>query len=321
MSLFEQAAERSSGDAADWARRTDQHLREQRRSATASVALEATARRHADSFDAVVLERLLAADTPPLGVYGTGLYRVGERFLPALFVMPELVGARELKSISVQHAKPGVPAVTLLGRLNLDVPPDGLVVAMPLPSEEAVSVHCDMWGTLGIPVWLADGRKGILTAGHVASTLGAAPTVDGKPIGTVIYRNHRKLHRSPETSADVSAIALSEDGVQIVGSAPYQAIGSAIKLHRARALGRSQTNPAGDLIRSVHISVAVDTFGEWEDIATVDAAISIPGDSGAAVLDDDDEVIGQIVGGHPPAYSLVQNVELLFRDSKTTFRR
>jgi hypothetical protein len=320
MTLLEQASKRSSDAALAWVRKADQRLSEQGQSYEASRALEGTAFEHSEMLSHDDLERLLAPETPPLGVFGAGLYRAGDGFLPALFVMSEFIGDPGHRRIEVQRAERGVAAVTLLRRLDLQAPPDAVVVTLPLPSEQASSVHCDMWGTLGIPVTVADGGKGILTAGHVASTLGAAPTVAGVPIGTVAYRNHRRLHRLPELTADVAVIALSEEGLRIAGSAPFDKVGAGTWLGRVRAYGRSATNPGGDLIRSLHERFAVDEFGAWDDVATVDEAISIDGDSGAAVVDEDDAVIGQIVGGHPPTYSLVQNVELLLSDSGTTFR-
>jgi hypothetical protein len=312
----------STERAAAWARGTGAQLRTLSRDRSAIDVVFSIAATDPKVFSQQDLDLLLAPYTPPLGIYGTGLYFNGETWVPALFVMPELVEGARTDAIEVVHARSGVPAVTVLRRLGVSPPPDGFVVTLPLPVEElGIGVDCDVPGTLGIPVWLEDGHKGVLTAGHVGRPVGAEATVDGRPIGHVTYTNHRKLHRSPEASADVAVIDLSADGVRIVETPPYVRTGVAVKLGRARAVSRSNTNPGGDLVRAVHETVAIDEDGEWADVAMVDEGISVRGDSGSAVINDANEVIGQIVGGHPPTYSFVQNAELLLSDSKTSFRK
>jgi len=269
------------------------------------------------------VRRIQAPDTPPAGIFGAGLFRRGrdDSYVPALFVMQELVGVRPTNSIDVVRQPSTAPAVSLLGSIGLEPPPGGVVVSMPVPHELATKIHCDMFGTLGVPVWLADARQGVLTAGHVAQAIGAQPTVNGNVIGVVVHSNHRRLHQFPDSSADVAAIALNEMGLKLEQVPPFHAVGSAEKLHKAWAFNCSGTGSNGELVRSVHQTFAVDEMGQWEDVATVDAAISIDGDSGAAVIDDQGNLIGQIVGGHPMAYSLVQNIDLLLGDSDARVRQ
>jgi len=275
-----------------------------------------------DLIGVEALNRVRAPDTPPAGIFGAGLFGSGDadKYIPALFVMQELVGLKPSDSIEVIDPHGSEPAVILFQRLAIDPPPGGVVVALPVPHELGTKVHSDMAGTLGVPVWLSDGREGVLTAGHVARTIGAQPTSNGTPIGVVTHSHHRHLYRSPTTTADVAAIALNQTGLGFVQKPPFSAVGQARKLDRAWAFNASGTSPNGELVRSFHQDFALDDKGEWKDVAMVDAAISIDGDSGSAVMDSEGNLIGHIVGGHPMAYSLVQNIDVLLSDSKARVR-
>ncbi len=322
MTLLEQASDFARPDAADWVRFADHQLRS--RDSSVLDELDLAVSLQVDVIGQEQLDRVLARDTPPHGVYGAGLFRIGSelRFVPALFVMPELLGRGGSESIEVTYAARNAPALTFLSEVGLTPPDDGVVVTLPVPRDIGTKVTCGIrYGTIGTPVWLEDDRKGILTAGHVAQTVGEIATVDGYPIGPVTYTNHRGLHRSPEASADVAAIAVNDDALDIVGNLNLKEVATARKLDRVRAFNYSGTGPEGDLVRSIHENFAIDEqTGEWEDVALVDLAISIEGDSGSVVVDSHGALVGQIVGGHPPTFSLVQNIDLLLSDSGTRVR-
>jgi hypothetical protein len=320
VSLLDRAQELTSQGAIAWVRAADQLLQAPSRIRATTDVLLATAQEHGGQLRDIDLERLLSPDTPRFGVFGAGLFRLGDEFVPAVFVMPELVGLSDKPAIEVFNPARDLPARSLIRHLELEIPAGGVLVGLPQPIENGISVQCDMRGTIGAAVTLADDSSGVLTAGHVGKTVGAPATVDGRPIGTVTYSNHRALHQSPEASADVAVISLSNEGRTGLSLPVFQGLGSATQLARVRALTSSGTNPNGDFVRAIQERFALDELGEWQDVALVDAAISIGGDSGAAVVNDANEVIGQIVGGHPPAYSLVQDMELLLQDANVSLR-
>jgi hypothetical protein len=321
VTLLDQASDLAQPYAADWVRFTDHQLRS--RGSSFQDELETTVLLQADMIGPQQLDRVFAPDTPPYGVFGAGLFRNGLEltFVPALFVMPELLGRGGSESVEVIDATKNAPELAFLAPLGLMPPGDGVVVALPVPRELGIRVTCDFYGTIGTPVWLEDDRKAILTAGHVAKTVGAIARVEDHPIGPVVYSNHRGLHKSPEASADVGVIALNDDALDIVGKLDLKHVGSAAKLDRVRAFNYSGTGSKGEVVRSIHETFAVDEkTGEWEDVAVVDLAISVDGDSGSVVVDSHGALVGQIVGGHPPTYSLVQNIDLLLKDSRTRVR-
>jgi hypothetical protein len=58
----------------------------------------------------------------------------------------------------------------------------------------------------------------------------------------------------------------------------------------------------------------------WAEAMLTAYAISAPGDSGAQVLNDAGEVVGQVVGGYPGVYSVVQDIDYLLKATGTVLR-
>lgn len=319
MPLLDEFGHLANPDDVAWVRRVDSGLQDWRPSL--DFGLENMIIRHADVIGPDERDRLQSPFTPPGGIYGAGLLRVGpdQLFVPALFVIPEFLGA-EPTTLTVVADAVATPPVDLLRWLHMNWPENAVVASLPLPTELGDRVHGDEYGTAGLPVRLADGSPGILTAGHVAKTVGQGITVDKRLIGHVVYSNYRALHPYPDACADVAVIRLTEDPAPELESLGVKGIADASELSVVRALNSSKTNPQGGVVRSVHGTFALDEFGKWLDVALVDQAISVPGDSGSAVVNEQNMAIGQVVGGHPGGYSLVQSVELLLRDAQVTLR-
>jgi len=267
-------------------------------------------------------DRLRAEDTPPFGLYGVGLYRSHSRgrFHAAAFVMPELVNLPPTRGLRVASS-PIMPIVRFFEASAAGPPPDGLIVVLPPPVNQAAVVQGPIeWGTLGVPVWLGDGRAGILTAGHVAPTVGFVVSINGVRGGTVVFASSRAGHATAEAVADVAAIVLDDKGSNTYGLPPLLGLGNAVELATVRALNTSGTGSAGETVRALLPRFAVDAQGAWAESVIVDAAISIAGDSGSMVVDSEMRILGQIVGGHEGAYSIFQDIDLLLAVSGTKAR-
>lgn len=262
---------------------------------------------------------IYSGDTPPLGLYGFGLFhlRAGD-LLPAAVVMPELVFGEPVQEVTVSPLLES-PAASFVQEVFGAAPDGAVVVTIPPPRDSQVAVVGTTTGTLGVPVTLADGRSGALTAGHVAPTEDMTVDVGPGLEGNVAYTNYRQLHAHPTATADVAAIALRDDWRDHVPQSHLPGLAEIHELDKLRALNRSGTGSGGERVILIHDRLAVDKHGAWAEIALVDPTISIGGDSGAVVVNEAGLVVGQIVGGHPPAFSVVQEIDLLLSDSQTTF--
>lgn len=314
MALLDRASNLVSAPDVTWLQRLDERI--QRPPRRMKIQFDALAEDRGHQLGVDAYDALHSELTPRLGIYGVGLIRTAEAtYLPAIFVMPEFLGIPTATDFIVSHAEPAV--LSVLGVDDDDKPADVLTVALPPPVESYARVESGgQTGTLGMPVWLHDGSRGALTAGHVARLANVTVQIDGANGGTVRYTNHRALHRHPEATADVAAIEISA----AVAIPPLAGVGDAVELGKVRALNLSGAGGDGQLVRTIHDRFAVDEQGAWADVVLVDEAISEPGDSGAVVVDEAGRAIGQIVGGHPPTYSIVQDAELLLTDAGATLR-
>jgi hypothetical protein len=277
-----------------------------------------------DEFRGYLGERLLSHRTPPLGIHGVGLLALDpEQIYPVLVAMPELFGIPELRQPLLVGRIGESPFRGILEQSGLDIPHETLTIAIPPPEENYAKVQIEGHseaGTLGIPVWLKDGQAGALTAGHVAREVGAVVTINDHIAGEVVYSNHRSKYLHPEAIADVAAILLYDGGAEAHGLPEIAGTGDAAELATVWPYNRSGIGKTGETIRLIHDRFAVDEQAAWADVFLVDAAISQGGDSGSIVINNENLVVGQVVGGHPPAYSVVQDINLLLADSDTRLR-
>lgn len=270
-------------------------------------------------------EAVVADLTPPGGIYGVGVSAIdsgGQYLAPAVFVVPDLVGAstmgRAFDTIPVWNTS----LADLLEEYDVSVPKDLVIVTLPMPEEQIAAggpVECNsVQGTRGVQVWTADDHVAITTAGHVGDPTGSTVTSDGAPIGVVGFTDRLSRHSSGELVADI-AIVQTYEGVPLGGGPQIVSVGVAKQLVGVVAYGRS--GPQQGWIRSAMSSFALrPDAGMWGSVLLTDRAISSNGDSGAPVLLDDDSgtVIGHVVAGAPPAYSLIQDVTFALRQAGAT---
>jgi hypothetical protein len=167
-------------------------------------------------------------------------------------------------------------------------------------------------------VALAGDRPGVLTAGHIGRVVGARATIDGTDAGRVVYSSHRAKYTYPQTCLDVAAIELHDQNLVAPAGA---AIGQAVQMGLLHALNRSGVGGTdGFPFRGLLPSFAVDEAGMWRDAGLVCPAISEGGDSGSMVVDDAGRIVGQVVGGDMPSYTVFQDAQELLADASSSLR-
>jgi hypothetical protein len=266
------------------------------------------------------ISAILAGDTPPAGIFGVGATIVGEsQIYPAVFVLPGLAGG-SMEPVSIWDT----PAAAIVSRYTGTMPKDLFAVSIPIPTELVQitvggELSCQgMRGTCGVEVLTSSGERAVLTAGHVATTLGSPVSVGGDTVGVVIFTDYLALHSPADIVADV-AVARLDANVTVSRSRQVTGPGTAKQFDSVVSDG--QYGMRQGWVRSVVTSFALRTdVGRWGEILITDRAISDPGDSGAPVYLDDDSgtVIGHVVAGAVPAYTLVQDINYILNSSRVT---
>lgn len=304
MAMFEQLEASGSADVG-WVRAVDRVLRH----APPADLIEGMGR-FAVQMDAPP-DLIPSLQTPPLGIHAAGLVRVDRSWTPGLVVMDALAPEGTFDSPAPLSDQGGL--LDALASLPVRAPDEAVVVGIRPPTAFYAEVEGTLTGTLGVPVRLADGRRGALTAGHVAEEVGAVVQV-GPLEGEVVYSNHRARHPFPTTCADVAVIAL-EDGWRDTIAVPSVA-GTAVvgQLDLVGAHGSSGEGAPARLVRTLGESFAIsEDEACWGDFLIADA-ISTNGDSGS-IVHEGPAVVGQIVGGLPGGYSIAQKIDYLLTDA------
>jgi hypothetical protein len=266
------------------------------------------------------IDAILAWNTPPAGIFGVGATVVGQsRICPAVFVLPGLAG-ESMEPVPIW----ATPVAPIVSRYTGTIPKELLAVSIPIPTELfqitiGGELSCRaMRGTCGVEVLTSSGERAVLTAGHVATTVGSPVSVGSDIAGVVILADYLALHSPDEIVADV-AIARLEANVTVASSRPVTGPGTAKQFDNVVSDGQYGTRRGW--VRSVVTSFALHSnVGCWGEILITDRAISDPGDSGAAVYLDDDSgtVIGHVVAGAGTAYTLIQDINYILNRGGVT---
>lgn len=251
----------------------------------------------------------IAADpsTVELGIYGLGAWISDSGALvPALFVLPGMVPAG------------GAPLPQ--SELNALVPPqlraelaDVAVIPLAQPSSYATTLSQGAAITVGsrnatAGIWVKcrhTAKTGFLTAGHAAPTTNViARDRGGVAVGTVLRTIHRGVGAGVAPVADVAMVE-TYSSVSSTGSPlPITSVAPQDQIALQVAHGASTS-----WIRGLSPSFAVSPQSPtWGEVGITADAISVAGDSGAAVTASG-HVVAHLVGGAPHDYSVVQDVE------------
>jgi hypothetical protein len=171
-----------------------------------------------------------------------------------------------------------------------------------------------MPGTFGARVITANGRDGILTAGHVAPNPGAPAYEGSNLIGTVSSSMYRATATPSQPAADIALVELLQQGTSVPQDRVFpEGVGDDGDL--VTSYGAVTTGEASK------IEIVLPAFGDPQedtgvlgDVMLTTQAISTFGDSGAmVVLRAQGRLVGHIVAGFPATsdfegYSVVQDL-------------
>lgn len=257
------------------------------------------------------LARVIAdPETAPHGVLGVGAWFSDERGLvPAVFVSEGVVAEAEtpLSSSALPQLLGTDDRHLLEWAVAIPLPPAELHSAAdpltPAGSEITVGSHL---ATAGITVTdLTSGTAGFLTAGHAARASGlVARDSTGSTIGRVTRTSAEPPLWQTHPGADVALIQPFTPA-QPAAPTPIRASIPPEDVVFRSARGPLPTSLIG-AVPSLWFNAA---HPPWSQVALTAQAVSRRGDSGGPVYTEDGHVIGHIVGGHPAAYSVIQDIE------------
>jgi len=254
------------------------------------------------------IDSLTSPYTPPGGIFGVGLWGSAQGFFPTVFALgpPGLAEPGSPKPLVVTYVR-GV----LERRLGF-VPMGFLVVELPPPELEARAepgdrIRClNNTGTLGIPVYTSLGQLALTTAGHVAESVGAKVLTNEHVLGIVIQTDQPANHAPGEACADLAVVSVPAGHPE----GPRHIIGLGTATQNAKVESLTPGGRRAGWVRGASEKWA-NTLqdGAWGDVFVTNEAISTRGDSGAPCLGEGGEIVGHIVAGADPAYSLVQDIQ------------
>jgi hypothetical protein len=286
---------------------------------------------------------VLGESTPPAGIYGVGATVSGHfpsepqptwimidpsgRHRPqlAIFVIPQLLGRsasdKDVASTPIQNTRLG----PLVSKFTGDVPGELRVVSLPIPYEQNATAMagsdlvCNgVTGTCGVGVRTSIGHASILTAGHVGRPLGSSVFASNSKIGSVVFTDSLSQHSPTDTVADVAVVELEHN---VVATNSRRVPGQAQAKQLDNVVADHLQGPQQAWIRNVVTSFALtQNMGLWGEAFLTDRAISYSGHSGAPVYlnDGSHRIVGHIVAGAPPAYTLIQDISYILQYANVT---
>ncbi|MFF5808248.1 trypsin-like peptidase domain-containing protein [Streptomyces sp. NPDC012746] len=250
-------------------------------------------------------------------------------------VLPAVVVAIPVPIIRMRHAdtdsKPATPIDAVLEDVFVQVRDqtdvEVSVIGVPPPMEQVAPgerAHCGVGpATYGVPVEIRPyNQRGILTAGHAAPIAGV-PAYDGNAqlVGEVKRTMHCGLTAPRQETADVAVIILEATEPDGLRAAPkVSTIGTAHRWDQVTAFGARTSGFRAHLLTAGNPFVNRPDGGDWGEAAMTAYPISAPGDSGAPVYNESDELVGVIVGGYEGLYSIVQDISYQFREADVELR-
>lgn len=165
-------------------------------------------------------------------------------------------------------------------------------------------------GTFGAPVrW--NNRRGLLTAGHVAGNVGQIVSSGSTTVGSVVASLNPA---SGQTGADVAVVELlpgiSQSGATFNGSTSLTGPGNISILRNSGTIGASVLGMSPWFyFPSVNAT--------YNDVYLTSQAVTQKGDSGTAVTDPANRLVGHVVGASPTCASFIQDARYQLNVIKT----
>ena len=174
---------------------------------------------------------------------------------------------------------------------------------------------------------MQNGKLGVLTAGHVCPRLDGgtvhAYEPSGVEVGIVTQRmcyQYESDGHDVTAGTDVPDVAFIELSDQ--NEPPHSVTAAAAKNWDAVTAHGAVTSGLSSPLEAVGCSMASVSpdCGNWGEAMFTQHAISAGGDSGAVVLNDSGQVVGQVVAGYPGVYTVIQDIEYLLRATGAVLR-
>ncbi|MFD4644817.1 trypsin-like serine protease [Streptomyces sp. NPDC058441] len=245
-------------------------------------------------------------------IIGYGMTPLAGQIHPALLVEIDLNEVRvKLPGVNVTDQSDEV--MRDLAAVQAELPGDVAIIGLPRPEEQALigdAMHCGAGlATCGAPVVTKEG-VGFITAGHAAPFVGAAAfDVGANLIGYVSFTNSCRSVNPWEATADVAVVEFENDDYRQQYAASDVALGTATETDVVTAEGAITRGMSSHLLTvGAKILGPSEAGGNWDEAMITIRDISAKGDSGAAVFNQRQELIGHIVGGRRGAYSVAQDI-------------
>jgi hypothetical protein len=177
-------------------------------------------------------------------------------------------------------------------------------------------------GTFGARV-RSNGVDSLLTAGHVAPVGGGTPVYDSASnlVGKVALRmccDFDGAGAAVAPNSDVPDVAVIElsilDHVTSVTKQGVARIRDIVTAHGSVTSGKRSE------LSTVATAFAGPGSANWGEAMLTQFAISARQDSGAPVVNASGELIGQVVGGYPGVYSVIQDIDYLLNATGAVLR-
>lgn len=246
---------------------------------------------------------------PDYGVSGVGLIHRNDEDYIALFT-PLKPGMAELPLEKVELIDPKSDEAIYVAT-ELAMPGEALdyvrVVHVPdiiRNTTAGTAVHGALRGTAGPQATWANGRRGFLTAGHVAVGTGTVTDSYGTTIGTTIYAlDPATPAAGSRPNIDVALIEVPTNAATTAFTLGTPLAGStAVNLHLGTGLA------ASTILGMISWFVWPSIGGTYVDLYMTNAACTVAGDSGATATSGSRDVVGLVVGGTATFTSYVQDI-------------
>ncbi|MCV7423807.1 hypothetical protein H7K45_24945 [Mycobacterium yunnanensis] len=180
-------------------------------------------------------------------------------------------------------------------------------------------------GTFGASI-SCNGTAGVLSAGHISALIGNSPvhayTSNGAYVGMV---SQRMCYEYDQYGQRVTPTMEVPDVCVVDTSDTFSSTGLSAGIAQIRDVVTSYgavTSGLSSQLETIGAPFAGPdpSFGVWGETMMTMHAISTGGDSGAVVCNADGHVVGQVVGGYPGVYSLIQDIDYLLQATGAVLR-
>ncbi|WP_247424213.1 hypothetical protein [Ralstonia pseudosolanacearum] len=158
------------------------------------------------------------------------------------------------------------------------------------------------------------GGSGFAMAGHVAPTVGAPVNCGGSQIGQVVWANNPTGHGT-SIEADFSVVSI---GANSSFSCPYSTCSHARPYDHISVVRQGGRPFQQSIVIGMFAAMALPSHNSTiGDVYITARQISSPGDSGAAVIKSNGEIVGHVIGAIPGCATLVQDVSYQINEASS----